>query len=807
MHDAPFALSSQDNFATFASPLRPPAAAATHHVCRPPDHQRHVPETFAGERRCLACGKAFTEVGRLAQHLRDVHGGVNTPVNDSYPTQQRPGGRGSAPLTLGDVAVVRKSVVTAWQTPEPRRQQQRQGPAPERLQQALAPPPGTRARQRKQQSRLKRGFLRARAAAAVERWWTTLSELEGAMQATREAAAVLHNRTALLRAALESEHAAPAGHLAASAARVADMGVHLQLLDRQAVDAAENMAGLAAAHAHARERLAAAQEAALQFERLAVAEPATAPVPTSDPGDKNYYNGAEKKLEVCGEPPAAEQEAAACSTGPTLPMAVVTAAVHAQQPSPVPALHHEPPSDCAATEADSYSSLGWDNALSRWMPPALQTLDQQRKDAARVAPAVQPATAVIGPALPATAPPRSNSSSEQDVVAAGKEAAEGSSGGGDSGGSSEGSSLELGWTNTLAEWARGRRSEALTVMQAYATGGVLEAAAPDPPLPGNTVDLHGGQRRPSPFSTCAAAGVPTDKGAASDPPVSYAELSSRAVSSEGDEEISLHGDSPVKAHSIMHGSIDSGHRGSADGLSLLPFHAQASNRSAGFGSELSLRSLQHSSSDQQGQQPTGAGISVREWLSASEEAAAAAAAYIASSSKRSLHASLLVHPALGSGAQAPPASAQSRHAVAKAPAASLCQGLCASEAPPPADCGCAINENDSTPSQHASTPHTQAEDSASQPSAHTHDDRISVADWASEDGRQLPISPPAFVPITLGAVAAAAPVGAYLGGLPPGHSIATDGTVGLPFAPVAFFVRHGDRPESFVCCLCNVRNA
>ena len=36
--------------------------------------------TYAGELRCLACGKALADHRTLAQHLKDAHGGLNAPA-------------------------------------------------------------------------------------------------------------------------------------------------------------------------------------------------------------------------------------------------------------------------------------------------------------------------------------------------------------------------------------------------------------------------------------------------------------------------------------------------------------------------------------------------------------------------------------------------------------------------------------------------------------------------------------------------------------------------------------------------------
>lgn len=182
--------------------------------------------TKAGERRCLACGRAFRgDIQRFLQHLKDAHGGRNAPPGAepaaALGSAAVPGAAGRTPglrsvLQLGDVLLRAAPAPRSAQRPAARQQQQqpqqsqqqqqqgqrqpsqqaqRQWPAPKpppaaaaaavprlgpvppaAVALAAAPPPGTRQRsRRKRESRLKRAFRRSSAVQAVTRWQGVLA--------------------------------------------------------------------------------------------------------------------------------------------------------------------------------------------------------------------------------------------------------------------------------------------------------------------------------------------------------------------------------------------------------------------------------------------------------------------------------------------------------------------------------------------------------------------------------------------------------------------------------------------------------
>jgi len=64
---------------------------------------------LAGELRCLTCGKALADRRKLAQHLKDAHGGVNSPPpqQPAAAAARQPVGRAGAStaFSLGDLLV------------------------------------------------------------------------------------------------------------------------------------------------------------------------------------------------------------------------------------------------------------------------------------------------------------------------------------------------------------------------------------------------------------------------------------------------------------------------------------------------------------------------------------------------------------------------------------------------------------------------------------------------------------------------------------------------------------------------------
>ncbi|PSC67989.1 Mitogen-activated kinase 14 isoform A [Micractinium conductrix] len=274
-----------------------------------------------GERRCLGCGRAFRDVQRLAQHIKDAHAGVNAA--GAPPAQPSRGGgpAGAFPslraaVKLGDMLLRAAPTLgkagTQWsagkqqqrqqrqpewrQQPEQRQQQMRPGPAPAAARQAappavpLRPPPGTRqAKTKKRESRLKRAFKRSQALQACERWQGVLAELEAALQAVGEAQGCLANEQATVQQQLAAAHAADAAADAAAADALAsgtvapqveqqqrqerllvaaNLAVLQQILAEQQRHAAECWRKLERAHEQARQQLAAAQQQLLRLEKL-----------------------------------------------------------------------------------------------------------------------------------------------------------------------------------------------------------------------------------------------------------------------------------------------------------------------------------------------------------------------------------------------------------------------------------------------------------------------------------------------------------------------------------------------------------
>ena len=174
---------------------------------------RQAAPLAAGERRCLACGRAFRDIQRFAQHLKDAHGGRNsaTPIQQqpALPAAGGAGGGGSAwpglraAVQLGDMLLkaapasrgslraaapqqIQREQRQHAQKQQPQQQQQQQAPVAARpaasraaAAAALAPPPGTRAKAGKRESRLKRAFKRSRASQACSRWQGVLAGAAG----------------------------------------------------------------------------------------------------------------------------------------------------------------------------------------------------------------------------------------------------------------------------------------------------------------------------------------------------------------------------------------------------------------------------------------------------------------------------------------------------------------------------------------------------------------------------------------------------------------------------------------------------
>jgi ribosomal protein L7Ae-like RNA K-turn-binding protein len=214
----------------------------------------------AGQRRCQACGRAYTDLARLAQHLGDKHAGINTLQEDEVP--QGP----SRAFTLAD-ALFRPPPTKP--TPRPPHQQKQELKQPrhlERLHQTfnapaphpssatlapvLEPPPGTRLRSKKRPSRLKRAYRRTKALRAAASWAAALAEVEEAMQVNQEALESAVNELRLLGAGND---------IVGLGDSEGSVRVRVQVLTVQAKEAAQRAERLLNAHGAARQELAAAQ--------------------------------------------------------------------------------------------------------------------------------------------------------------------------------------------------------------------------------------------------------------------------------------------------------------------------------------------------------------------------------------------------------------------------------------------------------------------------------------------------------------------------------------------------------------------
>lgn len=170
--------------------------------------------SVVGERRCLACGRAFRDLPRFAQHIKDAHGGVNASGASPIPasTSGRGAYGGGAPRPGPRAAVQLRDVLLGSMPPpmtgpqaSSKQQLHRQARHAQQARQAaqhpgtaggraapvalaasthvsraaaasFAPPPGTRQRkQNKRESRLKRAFRRSQAMLACERWQGVLA--------------------------------------------------------------------------------------------------------------------------------------------------------------------------------------------------------------------------------------------------------------------------------------------------------------------------------------------------------------------------------------------------------------------------------------------------------------------------------------------------------------------------------------------------------------------------------------------------------------------------------------------------------
>jgi ribosomal protein L7Ae-like RNA K-turn-binding protein len=405
-------------------------------------------DAVTGARGCLACGRAFADLPRLAQHVTDAHGGANAPPAAGPPL---PRGAVSSGLMLGDVAVLQharrdKAVFASKSRAAPPRAA---GAAPARF----AAPEGTHAKRRKRPSRLKRTFRKAAAQEAAARWHEALAAIEEALAAAREAADAAENTAAALEAQAEPG-AAPS--------------VELALLKAQALDGRQRQEQLLSAHAEARRLLAQVQAAlvpralpgAPQLGRVPVedaAAPGAAEGPrstsSSKPGsapacsDDKILSEAGRPNLICGSAFDASSSASSASSGPvTLQNVLAVWASQAGAPqrilssTPLPLATYvlaEPthradvatsaaapsPSEEAATAADSdsssaggsddLSSLRWGDALRDWALAAGAEARAELRQQARGASDRQGCAAAPEPAeVVLDAPPAEGSAAE-----------------------------------------------------------------------------------------------------------------------------------------------------------------------------------------------------------------------------------------------------------------------------------------------------------------------------------------------------------------------------------------------------------
>lgn len=165
---------------------------------------------LAGERWCLGCGRSFFDLGRLAQHIADKHGGINASHGESaYGNGETSGPKQAAGHTLADVAIIVRQRTAARASPA------QQAPRPTTLTVApnsisthlsskphptsFQPPEGTHAKRRKRPRPLKRGFQLAKAATALEHWRDTLEAIEESLQRTYEVRGAVRNEIQSLR--------------------------------------------------------------------------------------------------------------------------------------------------------------------------------------------------------------------------------------------------------------------------------------------------------------------------------------------------------------------------------------------------------------------------------------------------------------------------------------------------------------------------------------------------------------------------------------------------------------------------------
>ena len=731
---------------------------------------------------------------------------------------------------------------------------------------ALQPPPGTHAKQKKRLSRLKRDFLQARAAQAVERWLGAMAELEGAMQATREAQGVLSNQQQLVRGWLEHE---PPGTVVA-----ANLRVQLQLLEVQAASAAADVATLVVGHEHARSQLVSAQEQQRKLEGLPLAPAAwlAAGHGISGSGGGNSEGaaggsssgappcqqqapqpaGQEEQSERCKETAAGEQpghEAAPAALGAAASSAWLARPTRALAPR---AAAQQAPRALSTPEGAADAPAA--DAVSQQQP---LTQQQQQHCGSAAAGNVFPqsgppqkATGVVGgragkqPAVGLVAQALDGGGSSSTGSAC-----EGRSGSSSSS-SSDGSSVDLGWTNTLTDWARTRQTEARRVMSAYApvkqttplqrqqqqqdvqrqqqehatAEGIIEAGGGGPAA---TPSVAPSEQAPAAVPAVAGGGAGRRRigeGEGISMRLAEVHLGGASSSAGGLAAEPLHlgrpgllraalPEGPAAAGQLPdEGNAQHGPAGVSTAAaaadtdapdSLFSTRARAASAATGSGSEISG----------QAQSPP-APLSVEDWLrkhaSRPRPSLAASPEPLAPLGPVDSQPTTL---AQAGGASTLPALPQQESALLPAAGSGVLGP----------DCAAAVGEEGALPSQHASTPQAPSDASV----AHTHDEELPAAEWVPAAAQAGP-SPLSRLPTALESIgiATATPSGTTnptLAGTPtltsggtapvtpgrmatrvPTAQAAAAAELGAAVAAAPAFVRPGGQPGSHFCTLCEV---
>jgi len=151
------------------------------------------PDAMTGQRRCQACGKVYTNILRLAQHLKDKHNGRNEllPDDDHVTTKQ---------VSLADLLFAsmgqharqskKPTEVKRGSPQHDKKKYTKPLPAPTTIREGGASSNGKHPRQhkknKKKTTKMKKGFLRSKALAAESYWQGVLSDIECSLASLRE---------------------------------------------------------------------------------------------------------------------------------------------------------------------------------------------------------------------------------------------------------------------------------------------------------------------------------------------------------------------------------------------------------------------------------------------------------------------------------------------------------------------------------------------------------------------------------------------------------------------------------------------